>query len=171
MSAPTPISSLVHSRTLVTAGVFLIFKYYFLFSSFAFLILLLVFGLLTSGFSSFLAFMEVDIKKVIALRTLSQMGFLIFTLGLGLPTLSFLHLLTHAIFKSCLFIQAGLFIHYSFSLQDGRGYSVVGLTTISNKVIFRICLIRICGVLFRRGFVRKDIILASLNFSSLFLLF
>ena len=55
--------------------------------------------------------LEQDIKKLVALRTLSQIGFLFFIMGLGLPTLIFLHLLTHAFFKSCLFLQVGVFIH------------------------------------------------------------
>lgn len=111
MRAPTPVSAMVHSRTLVTAGVFLVFKYFYFFSFPALLFFLVFFGLLTSGVARLLAILEPDIKKVIALRTLSQIGFLMFTLGLGLPTLSLLHLLTHAFFKSCLFIQAGVFIH------------------------------------------------------------
>lgn len=165
--APTPVSSLVHSSTLVTAGVFLLFKYFFLFSSFSLLLVLFCFGLFTSGYSSFLALIERDIKKVIALSTLSQIGFLVFTLGLGLPVLSFLHLLTHALFKSCLFLQAGLFIHFTFSLQESRGYSAVGLVSFFNLVVLGICLIRMCGLLFRSGFIRKDIILAAFNFGSL----
>lgn len=171
MRAPTPVSSLVHSSTLVTAGVFLLYKYYYFFINSITLVFCLLLGLVTRGFSRFLAMLEQDIKKLVALSTLSQIGFLFFIMGLGLPTLIFLHLLTHAFFKSCLFLQVGVFIHWSFSLQDTRGYrSSYSLRNFNSLVVIR-SLFRICGILFTRGFIRKDIIISAFCFSWFSLIF
>jgi NADH-ubiquinone oxidoreductase chain 5 len=163
--APTPVSSLVHSRTLVTAGVYLLFSYFYFLSSSVLLWVLLMVGIITSFLSGLLALVEKDMKKIVALRTLSQLGFLVLTLGLGAPSLTLIHLLTHAFFKSCLFIQIGIFIHLSRSLQDGRSYSRGLQLSYSSSTILSVCLFRLCGILFTRGFVRKDLILQSLGIS------
>ena len=159
MRAPTPVSSLVHSRTLVTAGVYLLFVYFLLLSSPLLLWLLFSFGLLTCLLSGLIALVEVDLKKVVALSTLSQLGFLVMSLGFGAPSLSLLHLLTHAFFKSCLFVQVGLVIHLSFSFQDGRSFLSCLQLSRCSRTIVSVCLFRLCGVLFSGGFVRKDVVL------------
>jgi NADH-ubiquinone oxidoreductase chain 5 len=110
---------------LVTAGLVLLINFYFLLLS-GFLMLVLSFvGALTMFFSSLISLFEQDIKKVVALRTLSQIGFATLILGLGLGFFSLFHLVRHALFKSCLFIQVGLFIYKSFGQQDRRFYGVL----------------------------------------------
>merc|ERR1719445_1707380 len=113
MAAPTPVSALVHSSTLVTAGVYLLirFNYFFI-------------GRITMLMAGLAAINEIDIKKVIALSTLSQLGVIIITLGLGSPHLSFFHLLSHAYFKAMLFICAGSLIHSIKEYQDIRTISL-----------------------------------------------
>lgn len=169
--APTPVSSLVHSSTLVTAGVYLLFSYYFILTSSTLLWILFSFGLITRFFSGLLALIEKDLKKIVALSTLSQLGFLVITLGLGVPSLTLLHLLTHAFFKSCLFIQIGIFIHLSSSLQDGRSYVSTTQLSRGSGTIISVCLFSLCGLLFTRGFVRKDLVIQAFGIGSTSLLF
>jgi NADH-ubiquinone oxidoreductase chain 5 len=169
--APTPISSLVHRRTLVTAGLILLIKFKFLLKLEVLLKFLFFFGLITIGFSSVSALFEVDIKKIIALRTLSQMGFIIIIIGFGLNFLVFLHLISHALFKSLLFIQIGFLIHNSIGGQDLRFYK--NLKNLSVFVKFRILLtlFSLAGLFFSRGLVRKDLILEILLRQNFFFIF
>nr|YP_009026501.1 NADH dehydrogenase subunit 5 [Rhigonema thysanophora]AGZ90409.1 NADH dehydrogenase subunit 5 [Rhigonema thysanophora] len=159
MSAPTPVSSLVHSSTLVTAGLILILNFgeilFYLNISF----LLLFSGVFTMCFSSLAALVEEDMKKVVALSTLSQMGFAMTTVGLGLNFVSFIHLLSHALFKSCLFMQVGLIIHCSMGQQDGRGYSGLGGLPYLIQLQLLVTLFCLCGLIFSSGAVSKDFIL------------
>lgn len=133
-------------------------------------ILVLMIGLFTIFFSSVTALVEEDLKKVVALRTLSQMGFSILTLGLGLRFVSFLHLVSHALFKSCLFIQVGYIIHCSFGQQDGRNYRNNGNLPIFIQLQLMVTLFCLCGLIFSRGAVRKDFIL-EFFFSNGFMVF
>lgn len=105
------------------------------------------------------ALYDPDFKKVIALSTLSQLGFLIISLGLGNVFLSFFHLIRHACFKSCLFMQIGFIIHSFYSQQDSRGYNRSGAISILVQLQTLLCLFCLSGLMFTRGFVRKDFIL------------
>lgn len=171
MSAPTPVSSLVHSSTLVTAGLILLINFNFLlFNKFS-MVILLVFGSFTIFFSSISALLEEDIKKVVALRTLSQIGFSILTLGLGLYFISFIHLVRHALFKSCLFIQVGYIIHCSLGQQDSRSYSNNGNFPIFMQLQLLITLFCLCGMIFSSGSVSKDFILELFYSNSYYIFF
>jgi len=119
IAAPTPVSSLVHSSTLVTAGVFLIFRIFYLISRVN-LCLIYSTGILTIFVSRICGVFETDLKKVIALSTLSQLGVIIVILGLGFKDFCFFHLIVHALFKSRLFIRIGCKIHEYSNLQDSR---------------------------------------------------
>ena len=168
MEAPTPVSALVHSSTLVTAGVYLIIRFYpFLRNRFFFNKVILVIGAVTSLFAGIRAIVELDLKKVIALSTLSQLGFIIIRIGLGFPFLAFFHLITHAIFKALLFICAGCLIHFHGHAQDVR--QIGGIrdqfpVTVSSLCVSRLAL---CAVPFIAGFYSKDAILEALLFSPL----
>jgi len=121
MAAPTPVSALVHSSTLVTAGVFLLIRFYpFLHSLKLFNCILLIVATCTILIAGLRALTECDIKKIIALSTLSQLGIIITRLALNLPHLTFFHIITHALFKALLFIGAGSFINYHIHSQDLR---------------------------------------------------
>lgn len=157
--APTPVSSLVHRRTLVTAGLILLINFNFLIIRKNVLFFCLLVGIFTIFFSRVTALVEEDLKKVVALRTLSQIGFSMVTLGLGLRFISFIHLVSHALFKSCLFIQVGYIIHCSFGQQDGRNYRNNGNLPSFIQIQLIVTLFCLCGLIFSSGAVRKDFIL------------
>nr|YP_009024233.1 NADH dehydrogenase subunit 5 [Oesophagostomum columbianum]AGL61175.1 NADH dehydrogenase subunit 5 [Oesophagostomum columbianum] len=159
MSAPTPISSLVHSSTLVTAGLILLMNFSKLMLNNSVMMIILLIGLFTMFFSSVAALVEEDMKKVVALSTLSQMGFSMTTLGLGLSFVSFIHLVSHALFKSCLFMQIGYIIHCNYGQQDGRGYGNNGNLPLFMQLQLLITLFCLCGLMFSSGMVSKDMIL------------
>lgn len=171
--APTPVRSIVHRSTLVTAGLILIINFNFIIYNVFLIIFILVFGVFTIFFSRITALLEEDMKKLVALRTLSQMGFSFFTFGLGLNYLSFIHLISHALFKSCLFIQVGYIIHCSYGQQDSRFYGNNGNLPYFMQLQFRVTLFCLCGLFFSRGMVSKDFILEFFffNFFSIFLTF
>nr|YP_009002090.1 NADH dehydrogenase subunit 5 [Ricinoides karschii]AGL11952.1 NADH dehydrogenase subunit 5 [Ricinoides karschii] len=158
MAAPTPVSALVHSSTLVTAGVFLLIRFgsYFLMGAFSwFLVIISGLTILMSGLC---AMMEMDLKKVVALSTLSQLGFMMMILGVGCWWISFYHLLTHALFKSLLFLCAGYVICNYNSEQDFRG---VGCLSNSPIVCcaFNVSLLSLAGFPFLSGYYSKDSII------------
>nr|AQP27494.1 NADH dehydrogenase subunit 5 [Anoplotermes group sp. N TB-2017]AQP30121.1 NADH dehydrogenase subunit 5 [Anoplotermes group sp. N TB-2017] len=175
MAAPTPVSALVHSSTLVTAGVYLLIRF-----SPSFSYWLNVFLLLVSGLTMFMAGLganfEYDLKSIIALSTLSQLGLMIMTISVGLSTLAFFHLLTHALFKALLFMCAGGVIHSMGDSQDIRfmgGMSVYMPFTSSCLMVANFAL---CGMPFLAGFYSSDFILEMfsmgyVNVFGFFLLF
>lgn len=157
MAAPTPVSALVHSSTLVTAGVYLLIR----FSEFSrsnINFLLLIISSLTIFMSGLVAFFEYDLKKIIALSTLSQLGVIMFAISINLPELAFFHLVTHALFKALLFLCAGVIIHGNQNSQDIRSYGRL----ILNFPVIGSCLnlanLSLCGLPFLSGFYSKDII-------------
>lgn len=167
MAAPTPVSSLVHRRTLVTAGYYLIFCYYGVLARSNFLFFMTFLGISTIFLSGFSSLFERDLKKVIALSTLSQIGFLVMRLGLGIPLLSFLHMISHAFFKSCMFIQVGMLIFLSFSSQESRAFSRLCIGNPSMSFLLVTCTLSLCGQLFLRGFFRKEPVLIMSSSSSI----
>lgn len=159
MAAPTPVSSLVHSSTLVTAGVYIIIRFREILSM---NIILLGVGVLTLFMSGIAANFEIDLKKVIALSTLSQLGFIIMGVGIGVPELAYFHIITHALFKSLLFLCAGIYIHGNFDSQ-GMGF-LGGLIKSSplTSYYFIVSSLSLMGFPFLSGFYSKDILLLSL---------
>jgi NADH-ubiquinone oxidoreductase chain 5 len=126
MAAPTPVSALVHSSTLVTAGVYLLIRFYPVVSFVWAGQLLFFLSALTIIISRVGALYETDLKKIIALSTLRQLGLMMISLAAGFRVLAFFHLLTHALFKACLFLCAGRVIHLYGGRQDIRDLRVVG---------------------------------------------
>jgi NADH-ubiquinone oxidoreductase chain 5 len=121
IAAPTPVSALVHSSTLVTAGVFLLTRFYpYLHKTHLFNEIILFIAVITIFISGIRATTECDIKKIIALSTLRQLGIIITGLGLNLPLLTYFHIVTHALFKALLFICAGTYINSHRHSQDLR---------------------------------------------------
>nr|YP_009753997.1 NADH dehydrogenase subunit 5 [Cheirotonus gestroi]QIT06606.1 NADH dehydrogenase subunit 5 [Cheirotonus gestroi] len=166
MAAPTPVSSLVHSSTLVTAGVYLLIRFHGCFS-FNLLLLLLFIGTMTMFMAGAGANFEFDLKKIIALSTLSQLGLMMSILALGEYKLAFFHLLTHALFKALLFMCAGNIIHSLGGCQDirfmGGMISAMPLTC----SFFVVANLALCGLPFMAGFYSKDLILEVLSMSYL----
>ncbi len=162
MAAPTPVSALVHSSTLVTAGVFLLIRFYpFLHTVKLFNTILLLFAVSTILIAGLRATTECDIKKIIALSTLSQLGIIITSLGLNMPQLAYFHMLTHALFKALLFVCAGRFINSHLHSQDLRWMG--NLTTQMPVATSCITLanLALCGFPFIAGFYSKDLIIES----------
>jgi len=165
IAAPTPVSALVHSSTLVTAGVFLLIRFYpFLHTCKYFNNTILLVAVVTIFIAGLRATTECDAKKIIALSTLRQLGIIITRLGFNLPNLAFFHILTHALFKALLFICAGSFIDSHLHTQDLRW---IGNITNQIPVAVRcvtLANIALCGFPFIAGFYSKDIILeAAIN--------
>jgi proton-translocating NADH-quinone oxidoreductase chain L len=110
MEGPTPVSALVHSATMVAAGVFLVGRVYPLFSPEALLVIAVI-GCITLFIAATIAVTQVDIKRVLAYSTISQLGFMMLALGLGGWLAGLFHLITHAFFKSLMFLCSGSVIH------------------------------------------------------------
>jgi len=166
IAAPTPVSALVHSSTLVTAGVFLLFRFYPSlkecpnFSTF-----LLIIATLTTLIAGLSATTECDIKKIIALSTLSQLGVIIVRLAINMPIFTLFHLLTHALFKALLFICAGSIIHLHHHSQDLRFIGNISHQIPSITSAILIANLALCGSPFLAGFYSKDMILEFSLFS------
>ena len=167
MAAPTPISALVHSSTLVTAGLYLMMRFsYLIFSSVLLVKLLLFFSIFTSFYAGLNTLVETDLKKLIALSTLSHLGFIGIAFSSGFLVLSFFHLLTHALFKSLLFMTMGdIMINLNHS-QDIRYLSSgVSYTPFSVFVMYA-SLLNLLGIPNLSGFFSKDLVLEMFSYSN-----
>nr|ALO77506.1 NADH deshydrogenase subunit 5 [Gloeosoma sp. GLO01] len=164
MAAPTPVSSLVHSSTLVTAGVYLMIRFNLLFS-YNLMFYLMFISLLTMFMSGLGANYEFDLKKIIALSTLSQLGLMLSILSVGDYLLSFYHLLTHALFKATLFMCAGCMIHNFSNCQDIRFMGNLVLFMPLTCMYFNISNLSLCGLPFLSGFYSKDLMVEYYSFS------
>nr|YP_009240867.1 NADH dehydrogenase subunit 5 [Pseudargyria interruptella]AJZ71897.1 NADH dehydrogenase subunit 5 [Pseudargyria interruptella] len=167
MAAPTPVSALVHSSTLVTAGVYLLIRFNFLIIDTFFLKILMVLSGLTMFMAGISANYEFDLKKIIALSTLSQLGLMMSILSMGLPELAFFHLLTHAMFKALLFMCAGVIIHMMNNIQDIRFMGGIGGFIPLTSLCMSISNMALCGIPFLAGFYSKDLILEMVSMSNL----
>jgi len=166
MAAPTPISALVHSSTLVTAGLFLIMRFsYFFYSCVPLINILLVIRVFTSFYAGLNTLFEKDLKKLIALSTLSHLGFIGLAYSTGLLYLAFFHMLTHALFKSLLFMTMGdIMINISHS-QDIRYLSKGYVYSPFSSFIINVSLLNLLGLPTLRGYFSKDLVLEGLNYS------
>uniref|UniRef100_A0AAU7LK42 NADH-ubiquinone oxidoreductase chain 5 n=1 Tax=Thalassa montezumae TaxID=3129753 RepID=A0AAU7LK42_9CUCU len=171
MAAPTPVSALVHSSTLVTAGIYLLIRFHEILGSYLKLILFI--GLMTMFMSGLGANFEFDLKKIIALSTLSQLGFMMTILGMGEEILAFYHLLVHALFKALLFMCAGSIIHNFLNCQDIRFMGSISEKMPLSMVFFNVSNLSLCGFPFLSGFYSKDVIAEffSMNYLNLFIFF
>nr|YP_009727764.1 NADH dehydrogenase subunit 5 [Oxya agavisa]QHX99831.1 NADH dehydrogenase subunit 5 [Oxya agavisa] len=159
MAAPTPVSALVHSSTLVTAGVYLLIRFSPMLETYNLGWFLLMIGCMTMFMAGLGANFEFDLKKIIALSTLSQLGLMMSILSMGYSSLAFFHLLAHALFKALLFMCAGSLIHNLKDSQDIRFMgSIVNFMPLTS-VCFNVSSLSLCGMPFLAGFYSKDLIL------------
>nr|YP_010834289.1 NADH dehydrogenase subunit 5 [Melecta chinensis]WFP44657.1 NADH dehydrogenase subunit 5 [Melecta chinensis] len=165
MMAPTPISSLVHSSTLVTAGVYLLIRYNVFIDNNVTLYMMI--SSLTMVSSGLLANFENDFKKIIALSTLSQLGFMMSILLMKMYDLAFVHLIIHAMFKSLMFLCAGSMIHYLNGSQDLRDYSGIFFVYPFKSLILMFSMMSLCGFPFLAGFYSKDLIMEFMLMNNL----
>nr|YP_009132589.1 NADH dehydrogenase subunit 5 [Nyssomyia umbratilis]AKA63231.1 NADH dehydrogenase subunit 5 [Nyssomyia umbratilis] len=159
MAAPTPVSALVHSSTLVTAGVYLLIRFSPLLLSLAVSKFLLLIACLTMFMAGLGANYEFDLKKIIALSTLSQLGLMMSILSFGFMKLAFFHLLTHALFKALLFMCAGSIIHNMINNQDIRFMGSLSSLMPMTMMYMSVANLALCGMPFLAGFYSKDLIL------------
>nr|YP_010872934.1 NADH dehydrogenase subunit 5 [Pheidole malinsii]WGV34122.1 NADH dehydrogenase subunit 5 [Pheidole malinsii] len=159
MAAPTPVSALVHSSTLVTAGVYLMIRFNKLLMCVYLSKILFFLSVFTMFMSGVMANLEVDLKKIIALSTLSQLGLMMMILSLGLEMIAFYHLLVHAVFKSMLFMCAGVIIHLMMNNQDIRLLGNLKEMIPFVMMCFFIANLALCGAPFMAGFYSKDFIM------------
>lgn len=159
IAAPTPVSALVHSSTLVTAGVYLLIRFNKYLIEIKLNSYLLWISVITIVMARIIANLDYDLKKIIALSTLRQLGLIIIILRIGFTMLSFYHLLIHAIFKSNLFICAGIIIHRINNNQDIRKYGNLNAFLPYTIIRFYMSLLAITGILFFSGFYSKDLII------------
>lgn len=161
MAAPTPVSSLVHSSTLVTAGVYVLIRLNWLVSKV--MLFIIIVSLLTIIVGGFGACLELDFKKVVAISTLSQLGFIIFSISIGCWFLALFHTIFHAFFKSCLFLSTGSLMHEIMGFQDSRFFGSLRLSYFS-KLFFLTSCFSLIGFPFFLGFYSKDSILGFFYF-------
>nr|YP_010352978.1 NADH dehydrogenase subunit 5 [Tropostreptus austerus]UOF70461.1 NADH dehydrogenase subunit 5 [Tropostreptus austerus] len=168
MAAPTPVSALVHSSTLVTAGVYLLIRFSHLMEPFVTVKKLLFFlAMFTMFLAGLGANFEMDLKKIVALSTLSQLGLMMSMVAMGNEVFAFFHLITHALFKAMLFLCAGKIIHVMNGSQDIRLMGGAALSMPLSLMFLNSANLSLCGFPFMAGFYSKDLILEFVVDSSL----
>ena len=170
MEGPTPVSALIHAATMVAAGVYLMVRLFGLFTADA-LFVVAITGMITTLIGAVAALSQYDIKKILAYSTMSQLGLMILALGMGVPDAALLHLVTHAFFKACLFLSAGMVIHslheaqpshLHFDVQDVRNMGGLRKHLPITFATFIISGASLAGVPFFSGFLSKEAILTAL---------
>ena len=155
MAGPTPVSALIHAATMVAAGIFLLIRIDFLFTSEA-LKLIGLMGAVMGLYAGFCALTQRDIKKVLAYSTLSQLGYMAAAFGLGLPGIALFHLMTHAFFKALMFLGSGSVIHACHHEQDIFAYGVCEKMPLT-AYTFLVGVLAISGVHFLSGYSVKTL--------------
>jgi NADH-quinone oxidoreductase subunit L len=161
MEGPTPVSALIHAATMVTAGVYLLFRTVFLFEQ-APEVLAAVgwIGAFTALLAATLACVQTDIKRVLAYSTVSQLGYMMAAIGAGFVGAGFLHLLTHGVFKALLFLAAGAVIH-AVGTNDIFAMGGLARRMPQTFVVFVIGTFSLAGIPFFAGFFSKEEILGA----------
>jgi NADH-quinone oxidoreductase subunit L len=167
MEGPTPVSALIHAATMVAAGVYLVARIFVMLTADAMLVIASI-GAITAFISATIAITQTDIKRVLAYSTVSQLGYMIMSLGVGAYFFAFLHLITHAFFKAGLFLGSGSVIYAMHHEQDIRFMGGLRKKLPVTYYTFLIYTLAISGIPFTSGFLSKDGILGgTLAFANL----
>ena len=158
MAGPTPVSALIHAATMVAAGIYLLLRIDFMFTSEVLTVLALL-GATMGLYAGFCALVQRDIKKILAYSTLSQLGYMTAAFGLGMPGIALFHLMTHAFFKALMFLGSGSVIHACHHEQDIFNYGGLRKKMPITACTFLIGVLAISGVNFLSGYFSKDAIL------------
>jgi NADH-quinone oxidoreductase subunit L len=162
MEGPTPVSALIHAATMVTAGVYLIVRTHVLFQHAPHVQDLAAgLGAVTLLMAGLIALVQVDIKRVIAYSTMSQIGYMFVGAGVGAYSAAMFHLMTHAFFKALLFLAAGIIIHALGGEQDMRRMGGLGKALPYTRNVFLIGALALVGIPPLSGFFSKDSIIAA----------
>lgn len=171
MEGPTPVSALIHAATMVAAGVYLTARVFAMFTASA-LSFIAIIGAITAFLAATIALTQVDFKRVLAYSTVSQLGYMVMSLGVGAYTMGFFHLVTHAWFKAALFLASGSVIHamhhsahhlgdHNIDPQDIRNMGGLRKTMPWTYRTFLVVTLAISGVPLTSGFLSKDGVLAG----------
>jgi NADH-quinone oxidoreductase subunit L len=162
MEGPTPVSALIHAATMVTAGVYMIARSSVLFTLAPVAAGVVAFiGIATALFAATIALAATDIKRVLAYSTVSQLGYMVFAVGIGAYAAGIFHLVTHAFFKALLFLGAGAVIHALGGEQDLRKMGGLRTALPTTHWTMLVATLAIAGIFPLAGFWSKDEILAS----------
>ena len=162
MEGPTPVSALIHAATMVTAGVYMIARSSLLFTMAPVAAGIVAFvGIATALFAATIALVATDIKRVLAYSTVSQLGYMVFAVGVGAYSAGIFHLVTHAFFKALLFLGAGAVIHALGGEQDMRKMGNLRAVLPTTHWTMAVATLAIAGIFPFAGFWSKDEILAS----------
>jgi NADH-quinone oxidoreductase subunit L len=162
MEGPTPVSALIHAATMVTAGVYMVARMQALFSFSGTALTVVAFtGAFTAVYAATMAFVQTDIKRVLAYSTISQIGYMFIGVGVGAYSAGIFHLVTHSFFKALLFLAAGSVIHALSGQQDMRRMGGLRTHVPTTYRVFLVGALAIAGLPGLSGFFSKDEILAA----------
>lgn len=162
MEGPTPVSALIHAATMVTAGIYLLLRLSTLFLlSESVSSAIVVIGSSTAIFGATTGAAQTDIKKIIAFSTCSQLGYMVTACGLAQYNLAFFHLITHAFFKSLLFLSAGVIIHTLGGEQDIRKMGGLAKVLPLTYAAITTASLALAGIPYLSGYYSKELIIAS----------
>nr|QPB46171.1 NADH dehydrogenase subunit 5 [Bemisia tabaci] len=166
MAAPTPVSALVHSSTLVTAGVYLMIRFKSSIISLNMEQVILTISMMTLTMASMNSLSEMDMKKLVALSTLSQISIMFISISVNLYSLAFFHMIVHATFKALIFLCSSTFISTT-NTQDLRKISSANVSLVVTKISFNTASMTLCALPFLSSFYSKEIIMEMIMVKSL----